>query len=179
MDEHKDAIAAWYDEYSVSIFRYIYKIIQNAHVAEDLTQDTFMKAYDFLSKNSANVNYPKTFLYRTGHNLTIDYLRKQKPLQYLITQYINQTSCKLNIEDIVEIKAESKSIYEELAKLKLPYRQVLILRKVERFSTRETAEILNWTESKVKSTLQRALLKLEENLIKGGIINEPISQQSR
>ena len=175
MNQHKDTITTWYDEYSKSIFQYIYKIIQNAYQAEDLTQDTFIKAYDFLCKSDVNVIYPKTFLYRTGHNLTMDYLRKQKPLQYLITQYINQTNCELNIESIVEIKEESKKIYEELAKLKLPYRQVLILRKVEQFSTRETAEILNWSESKVKSTLQRALLKLEDHLIKGGVINESIS----
>lgn len=176
MEEHKDTIATWYDEYSQSIFQYIYKIIQNAYQAEDLTQDTFIKAYDFLCKDGGEVKFPKTFLYRTGHNLTMDYLRKQKPLQYFKLQYINQTHCELNTESIVEIKEESKKIYEELAKLKLPYRQVLILRKVEQFSTRETAEILNWSESKVKSTLQRALMKLEANLIKGGVINESISQ---
>lgn len=176
MEEHKDTIATWYDEYSKSIFQYIYKIIQNAYQAEDLTQDTFIKTYDFLCKDGGEVIFPKTFLYRTGHNLTMDYLRKQKPLQYFKLQYINQTQCELNTESIVEIKEESKKIYEELAKLKLPYRQVLILRKVEQFSTRETAEILNWSESKVKSTLQRALVKLEANLIKGGVINESISQ---
>ena len=176
MDQHKDTITTWYDDYSKSIFQYIYKIIQNAYQAEDLTQDTFINAYDYLCKNEANVLYPKTFLYRTGHNLTMDFLRKHKPIQYLKSQYINQSNCEPNIETIVEIKEESKKIFEELAKLKLPYRQVLILRKVEQFSTRETAEILNWSESKVKSTLQRALLKLEDHLIKGGIINESISQ---
>lgn len=176
MGDNKSTIAAWYDEYSASIFRYIYKIVQNAHEAEDLTQDTFMKAYDFLCNNDGYVNHPKTFLYRTGHNLTIDYLRKQKPLQYLITHYTNQDNFVLNIESILEIKEESRGIYEELAKLKLPYRQVLILRKIEQFSTRETAGILNWTESKVKSTLNRALLKLENNLVKEGIVNEFTSQ---
>ncbi|MBN6206312.1 RNA polymerase sigma factor [Ralstonia pickettii] len=77
-------------------------MVRDAHQAEDLTQDTFIKAYDYLSSNK-NVTYPKTFLYRTAHNLAIDYLRKPKPVQKINDFFINQSDSKLPIECIVEI----------------------------------------------------------------------------
>ncbi|WP_229733694.1 sigma factor-like helix-turn-helix DNA-binding protein [Compostibacillus humi] len=47
-----------------------------------------------------------------------------------------------------------------------------MLRKLKEFSTKETAQILNWSESKVKMTLKRALDKLENDLIREGLANE-------
>jgi len=50
--------------------------------------------------------------------------------------------------------------------MKLTYQQVIILRKIQLLSVKETASILNWGESKVKMTLSRALTILRE------IVNE-------
>lgn len=168
---NKGTILNWYDKYSGMIFQYIFSIVRDAYQAEDLTQDTFIRAYDYLSSNK-NVTYPKTFLYRTAHNLAIDYLRKQKPVQKLNDFFTNQADSKLSIESIVEIKEESSEIYKALAQLKTSFRQVIILRKIKRFSIQETAQILGWSESKVKSTLHRATKKLEKNLVEGGFISE-------
>ncbi|WP_231514889.1 RNA polymerase sigma factor [Oceanobacillus salinisoli] len=63
-------------------------------------------------------------------------------------------------------------MYKTLHRLKTSYRQVIILRKIEGFSIQETAQILKWSESKVKSTLFRALRTLEEQLKKGGTAYE-------
>jgi RNA polymerase sigma-70 factor (ECF subfamily) len=43
----KITITDWYDKYSGMIFQYIFGIVRDAHQAEDLTQDTFIKAYDY------------------------------------------------------------------------------------------------------------------------------------
>jgi RNA polymerase sigma-70 factor (ECF subfamily) len=104
--------------------------------------------------------------------VAIDYLRKQKPIQKLQDFFTRQKDSKLSTESIVEIKEESLEIYSVLSQLKTSYRQVIMLRKINRFSIQETAQILGWSESKVKSTLHRAIKKLEKKLVEGGVINE-------
>jgi len=49
---------------------------------------------------------------------------------------------------------------------------VIILRKIKEFSIRETSEILNWSEGKVKTTLYRAIPALEKELLKEAFLNE-------
>ncbi|WP_405103890.1 RNA polymerase sigma factor [Oceanobacillus sp. FSL H7-0719] len=55
-----------------------------------------------------------------------------------------------------------------MSKLKLSYRQVVVLREMQQLSVKETSLVLNWSENKVKMTLSRALKKLEEILLKQG-----------
>ncbi|MUV38222.1 RNA polymerase sigma factor SigX [Lentibacillus sp. JNUCC-1] len=167
----KHQITEWYDDYSLSLFKYILKMIHDAQQAEDLTHDTFIKAYTYVMKGK-EVTYPKTFLYRTAHNLTIDHIRKHKPIQMIKDFFSNREDPGPSVEKLVEIRESSQELFSALSRLKPNYRQVIILRRIEVFSVKETAEILDWSESKVKSTLFRGLQKLEEELQKGGVMNE-------
>lgn len=167
----RERINQWYDEYSDPLFKYILKMIKDVQQAEDLTQDTFVKAYKYILANK-EVSYPKTFLYRTAHNVTIDHIRKQAPIQIMKDIFTNKKDPRPSVESVIEIRESSRELYEALTTLKPGYRQVIMLRKIEEFSIRETADILNWPESKVKTTLFRALRALENQLSKGGMTNE-------
>jgi len=167
---HQEQIIQWYDEYSMQLFKYILKMIKDAEQAEDLTQDTFIKAYNYVSKGK-KVTYPKTFLYRTAHNLTIDYIRKKSPIQMVADFFTQQKDPGPSTESIIEIKETSRELYDALSALKSSYRSVIILRKIDGFSVRETAQILHWSESKVKSTLSRGMKALEKELNKGGVVH--------
>ncbi|GAA0440807.1 RNA polymerase sigma factor YlaC [Lentibacillus halophilus] len=164
----QEQIIEWYDMYSLSLFKYILKMIHDAQQAEDLLQDTFIKAYTYLMRGK-DVDYPKTFLYRTAHNLTIDHIRKHKPIRMIKDFFNNREDPGPSVEDVIEIQESSQELFDALYSLKANYRQVIILRRVEEFSVKDTAEILGWTESKVKSTLFRGLQKLEEKLQKGDV----------
>ncbi|MGG1833286.1 sigma factor-like helix-turn-helix DNA-binding protein [Cytobacillus firmus] len=73
------------------------------------------------------------------------------------------------------IKGEKVTLlYEAIRHLKLSYQEVLILRKIKEFSIKETAEILNWSENKVKITTSRALAALKKELQKRGEIHEEL-----
>ncbi len=67
---------------------------------------------------------------------------------------------------------EAKALYLAISKLKLAYRDVLILRKIECLSIQETCDVLGWNEGKVKNTLKRALLALKKQL--GGELDEEV-----
>lgn len=169
-DFERQLILEWYDQYSIQIYKYIVKIINDTHQAEDLTQDTFIKVYKYLVHKE--VDYPKVFLYRTAHNIAVDYIRKQAPIRLMKNIFPERKDSKASTESIIEGREELKDLYKTLSHLKSSYRQVIILRKMEGLSIQETAQILNWSESKVKSTLFRALRALEDRLKKGGTDNE-------
>ena|SRR5690625_3359748 len=166
----KETIMNWYDAYSMQIYKYLVKMINDSHQAEDLTQDTFIKAYKYLGKKE--IDYPRTFLYRIAHNIAVDYIRKQAPIQLVRRVFPNHKVSEASTETIVEARQDIQEIYKTLSNLKIAYRQVIILRKIEGFTIHETAEILGWSQSKVKSTLFRAMNALEERLNKGGVMYE-------
>lgn len=169
--ERKSEITEWYHQHGDSIFRYILLMVRDHQQAEDLTQETFIKAFRYYDSFERKAN-PKTWLFRIAHNLTIDFIRKQKPLELLKELVLLGKSTSTVPEGIVEIKETSTELYQALSQLKGPYREVIVLRKIKEFSIQETAEILNWSESKVKNTLSRALSALEKQLNKEGIIHE-------
>lgn len=166
-----EKITEWYDDYSDSIFHYILMMVHDYQTAEDLTHDTYLKAYKNYS-SFENRSKPKTWLFSIARNITIDYMRKRKPLLVFKNMFITQKDKEPSPEDVVEVRETSKELYRALGNMKQSYREVIILRKVKEFSTKETSEILNWSESKVKSTLHRAIPALEKQLIKEGFLNE-------
>ncbi|CEG21466.1 RNA polymerase sigma factor SigX [Planococcus massiliensis] len=170
-NERKVEITEWYQQHADSVFRYILLMVRDHQQAEDLTQETFIKAfrsYDSFERKAK----PKTWLFRIAHNVTIDFIRKQKPLELLKELVLLGKNANSAPEGIVEIKENSTELYDALGQLKAPYREVIVLRKIREFNIQETGEILNWSESKVKNTLSRALSALEKQLNKEGIIHE-------
>jgi RNA polymerase sigma-70 factor (ECF subfamily) len=167
----KEEITQWYEEYSLAIFNFILMTVQDYQQAEDLTNETFLKAYKHYESFKRN-SKPQTWLFSIAHNVSVDFLRKRKPLKLFRDLIMNQVGKGPTPEEIVHIKENSKELYVALGNLKDTYRRVIILRKIKGFSIIETAEILNWSESKVKSTLSRAIPALEQQLIKEGYMHE-------
>ncbi|WP_315941877.1 MULTISPECIES: RNA polymerase sigma factor [Priestia] len=75
-------------------------------------------------------------------------------------------------QEMIELKETSLELYQALEKLKDGHRKVILLRKVQGFSVKDTATILGWSESKVKSTQFRAIPALRKQLVKDGYIYE-------
>lgn len=166
-DYIRERIIQWYDQHSASLFKYIIKMVKDVQQAEDL----IIKAYQYLAQEQ-EIRNPRTFLYRIAHNLTVDYLRKRRPIYVMKNFLANKKDPTPSTEAIIENRENSNELYVILQYLKPAHRQVIILRKIEDFSVRETAEILNWTESKVKSTLLRALRNLKTQLTERVFISE-------
>lgn len=169
---YEELIIEWYDKYSESIFRYILNIINDYQQAEDLTQDTFIKVFKYIISGKL-IEYPKTFIYSTAHNITVDYIRKQAPIN-IVKDYVfrKKKTREPPIENQVLSNDLYKELYKEVLSLKKSYRQVIILRKMEGFSIKESADILNWSETKVKTTLFRAMKALSKKLEERGYTNE-------
>ncbi|WP_308417929.1 sigma-70 family RNA polymerase sigma factor [Halalkalibacter okhensis] len=69
-DEKQQVITDWYSEYSYSIYSYILLMIHDQQLAEDLTQETFIKAYKYFAHFKGESS-PKTWLFSIARNTTM------------------------------------------------------------------------------------------------------------
>jgi RNA polymerase sigma-70 factor (ECF subfamily) len=161
------------EEYSPMIYRLGLKMLNNQQDAEDILQETFIKAYNHIGKFDGRSSV-STWLYRIATNEALMTLRKkrldtvsfdmpsifetepQEPLQIV-------DWCCLPEEEF--LSAEARLRLDEAAE-RLPdsLRVVFVLRDIEGLSTRETAEVLEISEAAVKTRLSRARLRLREDL---------------
>lgn len=156
-----------YMTYSDDLYRYIYYMVRDATLAEDLVQETFIRAYRRMDtfRHESNI---RTWLYTVARNATIDQLRKRSILSWIpLIHQRNIASDQPLPEELILKDERTRELYQALGQLKQNYREVLILRKIEELSTQETADILGWSEAKVKSTLLRALQALKETITRG------------
>lgn len=153
-----------YMEHSDRVYRYIYLLVRNKENAEDLTQETFYRAYKNLHTFNQQASM-STWLLKIARNATYDYFRRRKIVQFF-------TWGKDNDIDFHTLSPESSAVQKEallelhtaINRLKKDYRDVLILRKVDECTIKEAAFVLGWTEAKVKSKTARALDALKREL---------------
>ncbi len=169
----KRKIREWYEAYSDAIYRFILLIIGDHEQAKDLTHDTFLKAYHHLHHFQGKTS-DKNWLYHIARNVTIDFMRKRKPLQYMSDSFQAFSSNKESPERIVQLSESENQLYLALSKLTRGQREVIILRKIKELSIRETAEVLGWKESKVKTTLFRGVKALKIQMQKEGYDHETV-----
>lgn len=168
--EHKN-LTKWFDEYGESVLTYILLMVRDYQQAEDLTQETFIKAYRHQERFKQQSSV-KTWLFSIAHNVTKDFFRKKHPLQHYLGLTMEEKDDQPMPEQIVVMNFQTEQLYRAIQQLKPSYKHVIILRKLKEFSTAETAFILNWSESKVKMTLKRALVALKNELMNRGATNE-------
>lgn len=159
--------------YENKIFRLALHITQNREDAEDVLQETFLKAYEHLDQFQGNAKF-YTWLVRIAVNQALMKLRRRKSDKSVSLDESIDTG-----EDTVarEIAAwdenpEQRFSREELASilnsavesLAPPYRTVFVLRDLDELSTEETAEALGLSVPAVKSRLLRARLQLRDKL---------------
>lgn len=154
-----------FSKYHKSIYYYIYKMAFNAEVAEDITQDTFVKVYKHLNKVDDHVKL-STWIYKIAYNTFIDFTRKNKVTFELIdnVEYDNKAfeSNQDNPEESYMNKELKNKINRTMQKLNNRYKSVLILREYNNLSYKEVASILELSETAVKSLIHRARLEFQK-----------------
>ncbi|RXI96385.1 RNA polymerase sigma factor [Anaerobacillus alkaliphilus] len=175
MDEElrQQRVHEWYQLYSDEIYRYILFMIGDHDQAKDLTQDTYLKAYHSYDQ-FLGITSDKNWLYRLARNVTIDYIRKRKPIRFMMESFGTYPSKDNTPEEVIEMGEKVEELYRCLKKLKRSYQEVIILRKIKELSISETTEILGWNEQKVKNTLLRALSALKQQMLKEGYQHETL-----
>lgn len=170
-----EAFTRLVEAYERRIFRVAKNITDNEQDAEDVLQETFLKAYEHLSEFQGNSKF-YTWLVRIAVNEALMKLRKRKtdrsvPLDEAIAPGGGEDAPTREIAVWAE-NPEQQYSREELGtildnavqSLAPEYRTVFTLRDVDELSTEETAEALSLSIPAVKSRLLRARLQLREKL---------------
>ncbi len=168
-------IARLVDTYSTNIYRLALKMLANPQDAEDVLQNTFLKAIQALSKFEGRSSL-STWLYRIAVNESLMLIRRRKSeidiaskteddeeSELLLTQFTDW--CCLPESELMSSEAQGY-LDEAIQELSEKLRLVFILRDIEKLSITETSETLEISESAVKLRLLRARLQLREMLSK-------------
>lgn len=157
----KQQITNWYMEYVDGIYSFLTYYTRRKDV-EDLVQEVFVRAIKSFDTYTGTAQ-PKTWLYSIARNVAIDDMRRRRLFQWLPEDWLNShRSSDPSPEEAAFTNEQTRELYTSISRLKPSYRDVLILRGMKDFTVTETAEILDWSESKVKVTLSRAIKALQK-----------------
>jgi RNA polymerase sigma-70 factor (ECF subfamily) len=160
-------------QYEGKIFRLAMNITQNREDAEDVLQESFLKAYEHLDQFQGNSKF-YTWIVRIAVNQALMKLRKRKTDRSVSLDEQIDTGEDTVVREIAawdpdpEERFSRKELHsilsEAISGLAPIYRTVFTLRDVDGLSTEETAEALELTVPAVKSRLLRARLQLRDKL---------------
>ncbi|GGJ96003.1 ECF RNA polymerase sigma factor SigW [Lentibacillus kapialis] len=158
--------------YQNKIYQHCYRMLGNKHEAEDIGQETFIRAYVNIHSFDDKRKF-STWLYRIATNLTIDRIRKRKPDYFLdadikgtdgLDMYSQLATDSRLPEEEVEGMELQRYINQEIYALPPKYRSVIILRYLEEFSLQEISDILNIPLGTVKTRIHRGREALRKKL---------------
>ena len=166
-------IARLVDMHSTKIYRLALKMLANPQDAEDILQNTFLKAIQALPEFEGRSSI-STWLYRIAVNESLMTIRQRKPEFQLASKVEDSEDSELQLAQFSdwcclpegELMSSEAQVYLDKAvqELSEKLRLVFILRDIEKLSISETSKALDITETTVKTRLLRARLKLREEL---------------
>lgn len=155
-----DDFIDFYNVLSDAIFRHVYFRVFDRERAKELTQETFMRTWQYIAAGKEIKNH-KAFLYKVANNLIIDESRKKKSLSL---DELKESGFDPGFEEREHIQnsldAESaKIVIKTLAE---KYRDVVMMRYVDGFSPKEIARMIGETENVVSVRIHRGLKQLNK-----------------
>jgi len=162
--------------YERPIFSLIYRMVRDRELAEDLAQETFVKALNALDSYRPEYKF-SSWIFKISNNAAIDHLRRRE-LDTLSLEgsphaatpdAIEATALQIGDRgetplDVVEAKELGGEIEQAIARLRPEYRQCILLRHVEGRAYEEIAEILDLPLGTVKTYIHRARNELRLHL---------------
>lgn len=152
-----EVITALFDAHADSVYRYARYSLPPDIDARDVVQEVFLRAFRAWNDFHGDAD-PKTWLLRIARNYVYDLLRaKRRQREFEAMRLIDDDAAATDLGSILELE-------DAVSRLSPDYQQVLNLRWIEDLSVTQTAEILGWTDAKVRLTFHRAKKKLKELL---------------
>ncbi|MCB0972988.1 MAG: RNA polymerase sigma factor [Actinobacteria bacterium] len=157
-----DDISEIVKEHSAAVFRVAVSIVRDKALAEDVTQDTFVKAWKALPTFRGEGSL-RGWLLRIAHNTAVSALRRIREDPYE-PDWLPEQAAGTTIERVVEGRAAVNDLWAALDQLDETSKTIVVLREVEGMSYDEIAETLNVSLPTVKTRLFRARKALTESL---------------
>ena len=166
-----DAYAELYDRYIKSIYRFVLLKVPTKEQAEDITSETFLRAWQFLQQSQEPIKNIRALLYRMARNLIADLYRKDQSRQVTlgaVTFLDDETSTTSTTElsdetrgrALIEARADIALILDKIARLKTDYQDVLTLRLIDGLGYTDIGAVLEKPPGHVRVIYHRAMKAL-------------------
>lgn len=159
--------------YKDGLILYLNGYTKDVTVAEELTEETFVKLVIKRPRFSGNASF-KTWLYAVGRNVALDYLRRSKRTELSLEDCPEAFDDEKDLERTYIGQEDRILVHRALRKLKKEYQQVLWLLYFEDFSQKEAARILGKTTHNVETMAYRARRALKLKLLEEGYVYEKL-----
>lgn len=143
-----------YDAHAPELYRHLVFRTSNRHVAEDLTAQTFLRAWEYLA-GGGSIENVRAFLFQVAHRLTIDHYRMRGrqpiPLDDLLADpptpgFAEHVRARIDLQEVLAV----------LGELPERHRRFLVLRFINELDIPEIAEIFNMSRNAVSVAIHRA-----------------------
>lgn len=163
----KNAFTLLMRKHEKKIYAFILSYVKNKYDAEDITQDTFMRAYKYMDSFSFRSSFT-TWLHTIAKNLSLTFLEREKRRSAMMAPPVRSGDEETKIdpldtattgetaEDTVMKNELYNAVISEMEKLPVEYREAIVLREVNRLSYEQIADILEVSVGTVKSRISRA-----------------------
>lgn len=166
-----EAFSRIYERYEAAVYRHAYRLLENPDLADDIRQETFIRAYQSISRFRGDARL-KTYLFAICGNLCRDHLRHHQrhpasPYGLSIPEDAVQLTGAMgeaagNPAAGLERAADAARVQNALHRLTPPDREMLVLRYVEGLELHEIAEIIGCTPVSIPVRLFRARRRLKD-----------------
>jgi len=177
------AFAQLVKTYLPPLYNFVFLIVREKEMAEDVVQETFIKAWKNLKRFDQEKSF-KTWLYTIAKNTAFDHLKKKKTVPFsLLTDgegddppFVREPALGSDIIALLDQEQALLALDQALEMLPVLYRTLLVLVYREDFSLHEAALILDEPYNTVKSRHKRAVEKLRQilELHQGSILHPKI-----
>lgn len=142
------------------IYRFIFYRVGHKEIAEDLTEEVFIKAFENLHTIQQTASF-EAWLYQIARNKVIDYYRGKK-LWTNLEDVEHTLEYETNLIDVVNLKLEQKIFIKLLKELSSEQQIVIKLKFLEDLTNHEISELLHKPEGSIRVIQHRAIVKLKE-----------------
>jgi RNA polymerase sigma-70 factor (ECF subfamily) len=169
-----DAFNYLVGRYRRAMISFMYRMVHNAAIAEELSQEVFLRVYRSRASYSADAKFT-TWLYRIATNLAVNHARDNKherpEVKASLDESDEETGLSIdladdrpNIEQEILRRERLRAIRKHVEALPERQRMAVMMHKYQELDYRQIAEVLHLSESATKSLLFRAYETLRESL---------------
>ena len=159
------------EKHRASVIHFVYRLVQEQAVAEELAQEVFLRVYRSRSSYEPTAKF-KTWLFRIATHLALNWLRDEKHERG--QERLDETSGDLpvrqvcdrrpSVEQVLVYQVKLQEVRRAVAALPEKQRAAVLMHKYEEMEYAQIAKVLSCSESAVKSLLFRAYETLRARL---------------
>jgi RNA polymerase sigma-70 factor (ECF subfamily) len=160
------ALGTLFDRYYAQIFRTAVAITHDDAVAEDITQDCFLRLHRYANRIDTNLPLPP-WLYRVTVNLAYTWVSRHKKRRVSLETVVDylMSPARSTPDHMVEVSGMQEEVRQAIAALNFNQRVVVVLHYLNGLSLEDIAQILDCPVGTVKSRLYYARENLRHRLI--------------